>query len=607
MLVPAVRADQPRRPMSNEELCVRSRRALPRRWRPPKVTIVVAARRGRPAPGLPRRGATSIASTGPSSASASRRRPHGRSPASARRPGTSRTSSGRSAPATSPSTRSGGGRRGDARDRPRATRPGRGRARCASWPTSPGHGCAGSDRGSSVVPLRPRPSLRALQRPVPHHDASSCPPSPTPRPAACLEARAANGPLRRRDALGPAPLRRLRRARSAPRPQATGRATTASPYFVVVHVPLAALVDDAGEASDLAGELERDGLISCETVRQIACDATIAIAVDDDVGHTMYEGRARRYPTDAQRREVMRRDRHCRFPGCTNVTFTNVHHIVPWKPGGQTDLDNLALLCLHHHHLVHSKGWTMTGERQRGAAPSSARPAASWRRAPRRCGRRCTAGPAGSDVPDRAQPRRPRSSAATSLPLAFPDVAFMTAPVKNPISLSSPSTKRAHSSGLAAMTSSSTAPRVSDAEGLEAHLLGHRRRVSPAPLEQRAQHGLGLGRRELAARLHGRAAAANDVGVQRQPGLALGGDLVGGPGQGQRDGHARVGGRQSPARRAPGRRPHGSGPSRRRSAPRRAPTASTARRSAGMAPRPARTRSCHAASGARGTRSGSGK
>ena len=31
----------------------------------------------------------------------------------------------------------------------------------------------------------------------------------------------------------------------------------------------------------------------------------------------------------------MRRDRGCRFPGCTNVTFTNVHHIVPWKPGGR--------------------------------------------------------------------------------------------------------------------------------------------------------------------------------------------------------------------------------------------------------------------------------
>jgi hypothetical protein len=140
-----------------------------------------------------------------------------------------------------------------------------------------------------------------------------------------------------------------------------GALTKASPYVVVVHAPLGALVEADGEASDLAAELEHDGLISVETVQRIACDATIVIALDDDVGHTMYEGRARRFPSDAQRREVMRRDRHCRFPGCTNVTFTNVHHIEPWKSGGTTDLDNLALACVHHHHLVHKKVWTMTG------------------------------------------------------------------------------------------------------------------------------------------------------------------------------------------------------------------------------------------------------
>jgi Domain of unknown function (DUF222)/HNH endonuclease len=137
---------------------------------------------------------------------------------------------------------------------------------------------------------------------------------------------------------------------------------TGSPNFVVVHVPLDALVDDAFESTALAGELERDGLIDGETVQHMACDATIAVAIDDDAGHTMYEGRARRFPTDAQRREVMRRDRHCRFPGCTNVTFTNVHHVIPWKPGGPTDLDNLALMCRHHHRVVHSNGWTMSGD-----------------------------------------------------------------------------------------------------------------------------------------------------------------------------------------------------------------------------------------------------
>jgi hypothetical protein len=142
----------------------------------------------------------------------------------------------------------------------------------------------------------------------------------------------------------------------------TSRATTTSPYMVVAHVPLSSLVEDSGEETVLAGELEHVGLIDGETVQRIACDATIAVAVDDDVGHTMYEGRARRFPNAAQRREVRRRDRHCRFPGCTNVTFANVHHIVAWKPGGMTDLPNLVLLCEHHHGVVHRKGWTMSGD-----------------------------------------------------------------------------------------------------------------------------------------------------------------------------------------------------------------------------------------------------
>jgi hypothetical protein len=141
-----------------------------------------------------------------------------------------------------------------------------------------------------------------------------------------------------------------------------GQSSAPSPYFVVVHVPIAALLGESGEESDLAGDLERGGFVSMQAVRRVSCDATIALAVDDEMGHTMYEGRARRDPSGPQHREVRRRDRHCRFPGCSNVVFTNVHHIKEWKPDrGPTDLDNLVLLCVHHHGLVHSKQWCVSG------------------------------------------------------------------------------------------------------------------------------------------------------------------------------------------------------------------------------------------------------
>ncbi len=135
---------------------------------------------------------------------------------------------------------------------------------------------------------------------------------------------------------------------------------TPSPYLVVAHVPLSTLTDDDNPQR---GELEHRGLIDADVARRLACDATLVVALDDDVGHTMYEGRARRDPTPAQRRELWRRDRHCRFPGCANAIFVNPHHIKWWKRDrGRTNLDNLALLCEHHHNLVHSKSWRLSGD-----------------------------------------------------------------------------------------------------------------------------------------------------------------------------------------------------------------------------------------------------
>jgi hypothetical protein len=104
-------------------------------------------------------------------------------------------------------------------------------------------------------------------------------------------------------------------------------------FFVVVHVPFSSLVSESGDPSDLAGELETGGYLRGDVVRRLACDATLALGIDDDVGRTMFESRAQRWATPVQRREVARRDRHCRFPSCVNATFTNVHHVTLWSAG----------------------------------------------------------------------------------------------------------------------------------------------------------------------------------------------------------------------------------------------------------------------------------
>jgi Domain of unknown function (DUF222) len=211
---------------------------------------------------------------------------------------------------------------------------------------------------------------RAMKRPTPAGDqdhlsvrfndlvrtvTAQLPPTAYAEVRACLEARAKRVPSD-----GETPFdQRLADAfvgliRSSGRRPGQG----STDYTMLAHVPLEVLTDPR---SALCGELDHAGLISAPTVRELLCDATLIIAADDDMGHTMYEGRAFRLATDTQRRELARRDRHCRFPGCTNALFVIPHHLEEWIPGGRTDLPNLALLCAYHHHLLHSKRWTLTG------------------------------------------------------------------------------------------------------------------------------------------------------------------------------------------------------------------------------------------------------
>ena len=38
----------------------------------------------------------------------------------------------------------------------------------------------------------------------------------------------------------------------------------------------------------------------------------------------------------------------------------HAHHVRYRRNGGPTSLDNLVLLCGHHHRLLHQRGWTVT-------------------------------------------------------------------------------------------------------------------------------------------------------------------------------------------------------------------------------------------------------
>jgi len=126
---------------------------------------------------------------------------------------------------------------------------------------------------------------------------------------------------------------------------------------VVVHADLAFLAGGQGDA-----ELDLLGPISREVANRLACDAHIILSADDAEGKSIQQGGARRSPTPQQRIEIRRRDKGCRFPGCTYTEFTDVHHVIPWPAGGPTDIWNLVTLCDAHHRSVHELGWKMAGD-----------------------------------------------------------------------------------------------------------------------------------------------------------------------------------------------------------------------------------------------------
>jgi len=63
---------------------------------------------------------------------------------------------------------------------------------------------------------------------------------------------------------------------------------------------------------------------------------------------------------DSDGRAVVLRDRGCIFPDCDRLpSACDIHHIVYFSRGGQTDLANAAMLCAFHHYLIHHSDWTI--------------------------------------------------------------------------------------------------------------------------------------------------------------------------------------------------------------------------------------------------------
>jgi hypothetical protein len=124
---------------------------------------------------------------------------------------------------------------------------------------------------------------------------------------------------------------------------------TADRYQVVVHVDAETLREGtAGRC-----EIEQGPSIPVQTVRRLACDASLLTLLESEHGEPLDVGRKTRSIPPAIRRALHTRDGGCRFPGCTHQRYVDAHHIEHWADGGETKLSNLVTLCRLHHRLVH--------------------------------------------------------------------------------------------------------------------------------------------------------------------------------------------------------------------------------------------------------------
>ena len=102
--------------------------------------------------------------------------------------------------------------------------------------------------------------------------------------------------------------------------------------------------------------------VSARAVRRLACDSVRQLLLLDPRGHLDAISAQERVISLPMRKAITIRDGgRCRFPGCHHA-IREIHHIIYWQHGGSTTTDNLVGLCSHHHHTIHDRGWTLSGD-----------------------------------------------------------------------------------------------------------------------------------------------------------------------------------------------------------------------------------------------------
>ncbi len=110
-----------------------------------------------------------------------------------------------------------------------------------------------------------------------------------------------------------------------------------------------------GRHVDSLCELTDGSVLPIDVMRRMRCGSRHQSVVLDAAKVVLHLGREERYANRAIRRALAARDRGCAVPGCDRPpSHCDAHHVVFWDHLGGTDIDNMVLLCRHHHNAIHS-------------------------------------------------------------------------------------------------------------------------------------------------------------------------------------------------------------------------------------------------------------
>jgi hypothetical protein len=125
----------------------------------------------------------------------------------------------------------------------------------------------------------------------------------------------------------------------------------------VVRVDLDALLRGEADEGELC-EIDGQGPIPVSMARSLADDCFLRLVYHraGDIKAVSHRGRT---INRTLRTALVHRDRTCVVPGCGMASGLEIDHVLAFSQQGPTELDNLALLCHHHHYLKTNEGWTL--------------------------------------------------------------------------------------------------------------------------------------------------------------------------------------------------------------------------------------------------------